>query len=73
MGAVLSLLPELRLWVVCCKGPFILHEVGGAGGIWGGHPKENGLKEGPSKKKREKGGLVRYFSSALRWDTFYYS
>ena len=28
------------------KGPFIFYEVGRAGGIWGGHPKKNGLKGG---------------------------
>ena len=28
------------------KGPFICYEVGGAGGIWGGHPKKNGLEGG---------------------------
>ena len=37
-------------------GPFIFYEVGGAGGIWGGHPQKNGLKGGPSKKNKGKGG-----------------
>ena len=32
------------------------NEVGGAGGIWGGSPKKNGLEGGASKKIREKGG-----------------
>ena len=38
------------------KGPFIFYEVGGAGGIWGGHPQKNGLEGGPSKKNKGKGG-----------------
>ena len=48
---------------------------GGAGGIWGVTKKKTALNGGPSKKKiREKGGgHVKYFSSDLRWDTFYYS
>ena len=32
-----------------CKGTFIFYEVGGAGGIWGGHRK---------KKKALKGGTI---------------
>ena len=42
------------------KGPFIFYEVGGlvefGGG--GGHRKKKGLKGGPSKKIREKGGVT---------------
>ena len=53
-------------------------EEGGAGGIWGGggggdRKKKTAFKGGPSKKIREKGGHVKYFSSALRWDACYYS
>ena len=32
-----------------------------------------GFRGGSPKKKREKGGHVKYFSSALRGDTCYYS
>ena len=40
----------------------------------GGHRKKNRLKGGPSKKnKGKRGGHVKYFSNALRWDMFYYS
>ena len=63
------------LGLVTYKGPFIFYEVGGGGGWWDlgeGHRKKTALKEGP-KKIREKGGRVKYFSCALRWDTFYYS
>ena len=38
----------------------------------GSQKKKTALKEGASKKIREKGGHVK-FSSALRWDTCYYS
>ena len=38
------------------KGPFIFYEVAGAGGIWGGSPKKNGLEGGPSKKNKGKWG-----------------
>ena len=41
------------------KGPFISYEVGGAGGIGGGHQKKTALKGGPSKKNRGKGGSRR--------------
>ena len=34
---------------------------GGAGGIWGGHRKKNGLEGGPSKKNKGKGGHVKYY------------
>ena len=40
----------------------------------GGAQKKNRLTAGSSKKIREKkGGHVKYFSNALRWDMFYYS
>ena len=58
------------------QGPFIFYEVGGAGGIWGGGvtEKKTALKGGPFKKnKGKRGGHVKYFSNALRWDMFYYS
>ena len=42
--------------MISTKAPLIFYEVGRAGGIWGGHPKENGLKGGPSKKNKGKGG-----------------
>ena len=44
-------------------------------GFGGGSPKKKmALKGGPSSKKiREKGGHVIYFSNSLRWDMFYYS
>ena len=42
------------------NGPFIFYEVGGAGGIWGGHPQKNGLKGGAIPKKTEgSGGVTR--------------
>ena len=43
------------------KEPFIFYEVVGAGGIWGGHRKKNGLEGGPSKKKKKKGAHVKYY------------
>ena len=43
------------------KEPFIFYEEGGAGGIWGGHQKKNGLEGGPSKKSKGKGGHVKYY------------
>ena len=47
------------------KRPFIFYEVGGAGGIWWGvTEKKTALKGGYLKKVREKGGHVKYFSSA---------
>ena len=42
-------------------------------GFGGVTEKKNDLKGGASKKIRERGGHVKYFSSDLRWDTFYYS
>ena len=43
-------------------------------GFGGGPTKKKRPKRGAHLKKiREKGGLVKYVSSALRWDTFYYS
>ena len=39
------------------KGPFILCERGGAGGIWGGHSEKTGLRGKASRKKmKERGG-----------------
>ena len=36
--------------------------------------KKTALKGGASKKnKGKRGGHVKYFSNALRWDMFYYS
>ena len=46
----------MQLSVINDKGPFIFYEVGGAGGIWGGNPEKSGLKGGPSKKIKGKGG-----------------
>ena len=44
------------------KGPLIFYEVGGAGGIWGGHrKKKTALKGGHLKKIRERGGHVKYY------------
>ena len=44
-------------------------------GFGEGHrKKKTAFKGGPSKKNKGKGGgHVKYFSCALRWDTFYYS
>ena len=39
-------------------------------GFGGVTEKKTALKGGPSKKKKGKGGHVKYFSCALRWDTF---
>ena len=65
---------DIHSFIQTTKGPFIFYEVGGAGGIWGGvTEKKTALKGEPSKKIREKGGQVKYFSSALRWGTCYYS
>ena len=55
-----------------------VHFLRGRGGWWdlgGGSPKKkNALKGGPSKKnKGKRGGHVKYFSNALRWNMFYYS
>ena len=50
-------IPEI-LCIRHYKGPFIFYEVGGAGGIWEGHPKKTALKGGPSKKIKGKGGLT---------------
>ena len=63
------------LGLVTYKGPFIFYDVGGAGGIWGRvtEKKKTALKGGHLKKIREKRGHVKYFSCALRWDTFYFS
>jgi len=51
-----------RRYFAKLKGPFIFYEVGGAGGIWGGHGhvKKMALKGGPSKKKG-KGGSREIF------------
>ena len=43
----------------------------GGGGVT---EKKNGLKGGGHvKKNKGKGGSVKHFSSALTWDTLYYS
>ena len=57
------------------KGPFIFLRGRGAGGIWGGggHRKKRALKGGHLEKLGKRGGHLKYFSCALRWDTFYYS
>ena len=40
----------------------------------GHRKKKKALKGGPSKKnKGKRGGHVKYFSNALRWNMFYYS
>ena len=45
------------------KGLFFFYEVGAPGGIWGGggSRKKNGLKGGPSKKHKGKGGSREIF------------
>ena len=73
--SLLTTLVIFNFEITTNKGPFIFYEVGGAGGIWGGvTEKKTALKGEPSKKnKGKRGGHVKYFSNALRWDMFYYS
>ena len=53
-------MPCRGMYIYGIKGPFIFYEVGGAGGIWGGHAKKYGFNGGVSQKNMVfKGGLTK--------------